>query len=187
MLIRIKNFIKFDIYILIIFLFLFSSKCFPSDAYLSPHLKNPKVIGSGIYKWFGIKIYKAKLISDNAKFSIDNWKDYNFALELNYLKKLNGEKIAEASIDEINEFNIYPDDKKEQWLIKMKKIFPDVDKGSKLTGLFTTSGKVFFFLNKEIIGEILDKEFGVAFFSIWLSEKTSAPKFRKKLFNLKKD
>ena len=67
----------------------------------------------------------------------------------------------------------------------MKKIFPNVEEGQQLTGLFSPGQPSRFFLNGSSIGEIADPEFGPAFFGIWLHPKTSAPKLRQLLLGTK--
>jgi len=108
-----------------------------------------------------------------------------FALELEYTRTLYGEKIAIASIDEIKKLGIGTNTQHEQWLTDMKKIFPNVEEGQQLTGIFTPGQPSRFFFNGKPIGDIADPEFGPAFFGIWLHPKTSAPKLRQVLLNTK--
>jgi hypothetical protein len=63
----------------------------------------------------------------------------------------------------------------------MEKIFPDVDKGSEITGIRTDTTATLFFHNGLEIGRIDDPNFTNAFFKIWLGPQTSAPDLRKKL------
>ena len=63
----------------------------------------------------------------------------------------------------------------------MRKIFPDVGKGVRLTGVYTGTDETIFYKNNSEIGRIKDPDFSKAFFGIWLDEKTSAPDLRRSL------
>ena len=90
-----------------------------------------------------------------------------------------------ASIDEIKKLGLGSAAQHEQWLADMKKIFPDVNEGQQLTGVFAPGQASRFFFNGKPIGDIDDPEFGLAFFGIWLHPKTSAPKLRQALLGSK--
>ena len=92
---------------------------------------------------------------------------------------------ADASIDEIKKLGIGTNAQHDQWLADMKKIFPNVEEGYQLTGVFSPGQPSRFFLNGKSIGDITDPEFGPAFFGIWLHPKTSAPKLRQLLLSTK--
>jgi len=65
-----------------------------------------------------------------------------------------------------------------RWSAQMKQLFPDVREGDRLTGVFDPARGVRFFHNDQPIGSIDDTDFGRAFFSIWLDERTQAPSLR---------
>ena len=141
-------------------------------------LADASLSGSGTYKWFGLRLYEARLWVDKRKFSAANWTSSAFALELIYARRLYGERIAVASIDEIKKLGIGTSAQHEAWLAAMKKVFPDVEEGTQLTGLFVPGQPSRFFRDGQLIGEVPDPEFGLAFFGIWLNPRTSAPKLR---------
>lgn len=107
--------------------------------------------------------------------------DKPFALQLTYLRKLDGKKIADRSIEEMRGQGMDNEVKLATWHAQLRKIFPDVDNGLRLTGVYTKYGATVFYENNTEIGKINDPEFGQAFFDIWLNEKTSAPGLRSKL------
>lgn len=111
-------------------------------------------------------------------FQPPNWSSSSLALELIYARKLYGERIAVASTDEIKKLGIGTPAQHEAWLAAMKKIFPDVEDGTQLIGLYSPGQATRFFRDGASVGEIADPEFGPAFFGIWLHPKTSAPKLR---------
>ncbi|MED5425443.1 MAG: chalcone isomerase family protein, partial [Pseudomonadota bacterium] len=90
-------------------------------------------------------------------------------------------KIAQRSIDEMKKQGDLSADDSDKWLSLMNSIFPDVSEGDVITGIATKDGTSVFYVNGEKADEIEDKVFTQRFFDIWLSDKTSEPKFRKKL------
>jgi len=156
-----------------------------SPAYVRQALPEATLVGQGLYRWFGLSIYKARLWGDKTKVTATGWANNSFALELEYTRTLYGEKIAIASIDEIKKLGIGTNAQHDQWLADMKKIFPNVEEGYQLTGVFSPGQPSRFFLNGKSIGDITDPEFGPAFFGIWLHPKTSAPKLRQLLLSTK--
>ncbi len=64
---------------------------------------------------------------------------------------------------------------------ELKKAFPDVKSGDKLTGVSVPGKGTRFFFNGRLTSEINDPTFGDAFFAIWLDEKTKQPGLRKAL------
>jgi hypothetical protein len=109
----------------------------------------------------------------------------HFALELHYLRKLEGAEIAKVSIEEIKRLNIGTDAQQASWLRSMKSLFPNVDKGSRLTGIHLPGEATRFYRDGKLLGEIADPEFGPAFFSIWLDTRTREPALRHALLGIK--
>jgi hypothetical protein len=157
----------------------------PSPGYVRQVLPETTLVGQGMYRWFGLSVYKARLWGDKAKVTATGWPTSSFALELEYTRKLDGEDIAIASIDEIKKLGLGTNAQHDQWLAGMKKLFPNVDEGHKLTGIFIPEQPSRFFLDGKLIGAIDDPEFGPAFFGIWLHPKTTAPKLRQLLLGTK--
>ena len=145
---------------------------------LKQALPDATVIGSGSFRWFGLKLYDASLWAVRGSFNPDNWQSASLALELNYARSLEGRRIAEASIDEMKKLSIGTPAQHKAWDEAMKQVFPDVDKTTQLTGLYAPGQPTRFFRNGAAIGEIADPAFGPAFFAIWLHPKTTAPKLR---------
>lgn len=135
-------------------------------------------LGSGAFRWFGLKLYDAKLWAKKRSASADDWINTPLALELTYTRTLHGTRIAEASIDEMKKLGIGTATQQRAWLDAMKQVFPNVDEGTQLVGLYQPGQATRFFRDGVAIGEVSDPEFGPAFFSIWLHPRTSAPKLR---------
>ena len=140
-------------------------------------LPGASVIGSGSFRWFGLKLYDATLYAER-NFDADNWATAPLGLELAYARSLVGDKIAEASADEMKKLGVANAAQLRAWEDEMKRVFPDVGDGTRLTGVYRPGQATRFFRNGEAIGEIADPAFGPAFFAIWLHPSTSAPKLR---------
>ena len=157
------------------------STALANSGVLKQALPEASVIGSGSFRWFGLKLYDASLWAVRGSFNPDNWQSASLALELNYARSLEGRRIAEASIDEMKKLSIGTPAQHKAWDEAMKQVFPDVDKTTQLTGLYAPGQPTRFFRNGAAIGEIADPAFGPAFFAIWLHPKTTAPKLRSAL------
>ena len=146
------------------------------------HIRNeiPEAVlqGSGSYRWFGLRIYDASLWTEP-----QGWQGNNphFALDLTYARSLYGRKIAEASLTEIEKLKFGSTEQHQRWLQQMNALFPDVNEGSRITGIYHAGNSARFYLNGKWLGEIKDPEFAKAFFAIWLDPRTSAPRLREQL------
>jgi len=141
-------------------------------------LPEASVMGSGSFRWLGLKLYDASLWVDRSNFNPETWQRAPLALELNYARSLDGKRIADASIDEMKKLGIGSAAQHKAWGEAMRQVFPNVDSTTQLTGLYQPGQATRFFRNGVAIGEIADPEFGPAFFAIWLHPKTTAPKLR---------
>lgn len=141
-------------------------------------LPNAAPVGSGSFRWFGLKVYDARLWAERRSIGADDWVRTPLALELTYARTLYGSRIADASVDEMKKLGIGSAAQRRAWLDAMKQIFPDVEQGTQLIGVYRPGQATRFIRNGVAVGEIADPEFGPAFFAIWLHPRTSAPKLR---------
>lgn len=133
--------------------------------------------GGGELRFFGLSVYDGWFWNTGTGWSLDQ----PFALDLHYHRSLEGASIAERSSDEIEKLGRGTDEQRARWGDAMKRIFPNVAKGDRITGVHTPPGLVQFFANGKLIGSVVDREFAQAFFGIWLDPKTSRADFRRKL------
>lgn len=154
-----------------------------------PHIRaaipDARFAGSGAFRWFGLKIYDAELWLGKDSVPVENVSSGPYALDLRYARHLVGKKIAEASIDEISKLGIGTLAQRKSWLGSMTALFPDVEKDSRITGVYAPGQATRFYLNGAPLGVIADAEFGPAFFGIWLHPKTSEPTLRRALLGLR--
>lgn len=153
-----------------------------ADLPVPPHIKNEipdaRLAGQGDFKWLMLKIYGAQLWVGDAGFRSDAPAANVFALDLRYARSLEGKRIAESSKDEMQKLGLGSAEQHRIWLQKMTGLFPDVQEGSHITGVYLPAVGARFYLDGKPLGEILDPEFGRVFFAIWLDPKTSAPALR---------
>ena len=129
---------------------------------------------------WGFDVYDAKLWT-RAGFAPATYVRHPFALELAYLRGLKGAAIAQRSLDEMKRQAPINDSQGQVWLQAMQALFPDVQKGDRITGVNKPDQGAEFWLNDRRLGQVNDPLFAQLFFGIWLSPQTSAPEVRKAL------
>ena len=140
-------------------------------------LEQPQIVGQARLKVLLFKVYDATLYAPQGRYSPDD----QFALSLRYLRAFDGDKIAQRSVEEMRKQGYTNERKLAQWLRQMTALFPNVQAGTELTAVKTSSGDAVFYRGLERIGQIKDAEFSQQFFNIWLGAKTSEPEMRKEL------
>lgn len=160
-------------------LLLLSQTVFALEEVAQKHMENPSIVGKGRLKVLLFKVFDATLYAPEGQFN----KQQPFALSLTYLRKLDGAKIAEKSIEEIRAQGVDDQALLDKWNKRLLDIFPDVKKGSNITGVRDSQGYTQFYFNGGLVGSVEDTQFTEHFFDIWLGESTSEPVLRKKLLN----
>jgi hypothetical protein len=147
---------------------------------IDDYIKEPEKVGEGRLTFMFWQVYDASLFAEDGE-----WQENKpFALSLKYLRELDGDKIADRSIEEIRRQGFNDELKMAAWHQLLIQIFPDVKDGSVLTGVLTEDKRTVFYLADNRIGEITDPEFGQHFFNIWLGSNTSQPQLRHKLLSI---
>lgn len=137
-----------------------------------------RLLGQGVLRWFGLRIYEARLWAGVAGLDPARYDQAAFALDLLYARALEGAAIAQASHKEIARMGFGSPDQRAGWLDAMTRIFPDVRPGDRITGVNRPERGVAFFRNDQPIGAIDEPAFSRAFFAIWLDRRTVAPDVR---------
>jgi hypothetical protein len=130
--------------------------------------------GEGTLRWFGIRVYDATLWAGDPHASFLA----PLRLELLYARPLSGRAIAERSAQEIARLGFGTPAQRDAWLADMRRLFPDVGPGDRLTGEHLPGYGARFTRNGQSLGEVADPAFSRAFFSIWLDPRTSEPALR---------
>jgi hypothetical protein len=153
-----------------------------------PWLPQSRRIGSSTLRVLGMSVYDAELFA-LAGFEATAFAAHPLVLELRYRRSLTGNDIAEFSLKEMRRLAGAPgldETRAERWLQFMRRAFPDVRAGDRLTGQWRpAAGATRFAANDGAAQELADAEFGPRFFGIWLARETSRPQLREQLLGLK--
>ena len=147
-------------------------------AYIARDIADARLSGEGKLRWFGLRVYDARLYVPARGLNLADLGAPPFALQMTYARKLSGRAIAESSRDEMEKLGAGSEEQRAAWLREMIRIFPDVKAGQTLAGIHLTNGATRFFFDDRFVGAIDDAAFGRAFFAIWLDPQTSAPRLR---------
>jgi len=131
-------------------------------------------------RFWGFDVYDARLWTPQG-FRFSQATQFRFALELQYLRRLEGEAIASRSLDEMRRLATVTDAQAQSWLLAMREVFPNVKEGDRITGINVPGEVVEFWVNGQRAGDVTDTAFANLFFGIWLNERTSEPKLRAQL------
>ena len=129
---------------------------------------------------WGFEVYDARLWTPLG-FRHSQHAQHPFALELQYLRRLEGASIASRSIDEMRRVGSFSDAQAQGWLSAMSALFPNVNQGDRITGVNLPGLGAEFWVNGQRVGMVKDPAFARLFFGVWLDERTSEPKMRAKL------
>lgn len=131
-------------------------------------------------RFFGLAVYDIALWAPSPV-PADSWERQALALAITYRRNLSGERIAERSLDEMRRGGPIDDATAQGWLAEMKRLFPDVNDGDRITGVLQPGQAARFHLNGRLVGELRDARFAALFFGIWLAPWTSEPALRSAL------
>src|SRR5204863_10208668 len=105
--------------------------------------------GGGEMRVFGLAVYDGWYWAASTDYSIA----LPFALDLHYARALEGARIAERSVNEIEKLGFGTAEQRLRWGGAMRSIFPSVAKGDRLTGVNLPGHSVAFFHNGRTIGD----------------------------------
>lgn len=140
-------------------------------------LDDPKPLGSGEMRWFGLKLYDATLWASGGRYQPAG----GFALSLRYARDFDGVRLAGASIDEIRRLGERDEAKLARWQDVLASVFPNVKAGEVITGVKLADGSARFFHQGRVLPAVDDRALSDAFFAIWLDPRTREPALRAKL------
>lgn len=145
-------------------------------------------LGQGTYRWWGIKVYDARLMVEKS-FDGNYFYSRPIALEIQYDIDIDSDDLIETTKEEWDELSISKTDwcrNRDEWVTQLASIWPNLEQGDKLRHEVNRKGESLFFFNNVYLGKISDLNFGPCFLSIWLAPDTSAPRLRKRLLALQK-
>jgi hypothetical protein len=141
----------------------------------------PRIQGEARLRFLGLHVYDIRLWTPRGPVPAERWAVSPLALEIAYARALVGRLIAERSLKEMQRAGPVPPAVGERWLQSMTQIFPDVQAGDRITGLYSPDREARFFHNGKERGTVSDPEFARRFFGIWLADNTSEPSLRERL------
>lgn len=144
---------------------------------ISEWVPQAKLVGQAKMTYLFWDVYDARLYAADGQWQAST----PFALELNYLRDLDGEAIAKRSVEEIRKQGFSDEAVLARWYQQLSAILPDVKKGTRLTGVVDQNKHTRFYLDGQPLAEVNEPLFSTWFFNIWLSEATSEPKLRAQL------
>lgn len=147
-------------------------------AWVGRYVPDARAAGEGDLRWYGLRVYTARLWASGGRIAPERFADVPFALDLRYAVALEGAKIAERSAQEIERMGFGDPSRRGRWQEAMKRAFPDVARGDRLTGVNAPGRGARFYHNDRAVGTVDDPEFAAAFFAIWLDPRTVAPALR---------
>jgi hypothetical protein len=155
-------------------------------ALASPQLPGARLQGEATLRFWGLRVYHARLWT-LPDFRHSAPVEQPLVLELEYLRELKGQAIAERSLQEMQRAGPIPEAQAQRWLAEMHRIFPDVKAGDRISGLHLPGQGARFWHNGRQTGQIDDPTFARLFFGIWLAPSTSEPEMRQSLLGITPD
>ena len=139
-----------------------------------------RLVGQGTLRWFGLAVYEARLWAPDG-FDGQRFEAHPFALELRYLRRLDGSAITERALDEMRRTGPIAETEAAAWRAAMRAAFPDVAPGDRLTGVHHPAQGTRFHFNGRVTGVLGDTLFARRFYAVWLGTQTSQPGLRAQL------
>lgn len=150
-----------------------------------PWLPQSRRIGSATLRVLGFAVYEASLFA-RADFDAADFAAHPLVLEIRYRRALAGADIAEYSLQEMRRAAAFDESTGTRWLQFMRRAFPDVQAGDRLTGMWQPgSASSRFAANDGAPEQLQDAAFGPRFFGIWLAPQASRPDLRAQLLGLR--
>ncbi len=156
----------------------------PLPNFIEKEWKSLNIVGQTTLKKFGFHVYDATFWVNNHqgdKFSSDMIETSICALSITYARKIKAKHLLSNTKKEWQRLGIADHYQTDAWLKILSNIWPNVDKGDQLIFIKTNDGKNVFYSKEKILGTIDDPNFGTAFLSIWLDEKSKFKRNRKEL------
>lgn len=141
-----------------------------------------KQVGQAKFTVLFWDIYQSRLLTSSGSFSALSAQE-PILFEIRYLRDITSKDLVDRTVEQWQHIgekeSLYS-----EFIQRLAELWPDIKKGDQLSLLTSHDGSSEFFHNGKSIGVIEAKEFGPLFLAIWLSEKTSQPKLRKRLLGL---
>lgn len=146
-------------------------------------LPTAELVGEGTLRYFGLRIYDARLWSAAGDFDPQQ----PFALELTYHRSISRDALVETSMDELRRLADASISEAQllDWQTQMNQAFVDVEPGQRITGVFLPGDGARFYAGDRLQHEVPDTRFARAFFDIWLDPRSRDRGLRARLLGLR--
>lgn len=151
-------------------------------------LPGAAVVGRATLRFMGVAVYDARLLA------LPGWHvqalgQQPIVLELSYRRAFRGTDIARRSLQEMQRAAALPEATHARWLATLQQLFPDVQPGDRIAGLWRPGIGARFVLTRadgriQPLGGTDDAVLAERFFGIWLAPTTSEPQLRRALLGL---
>lgn len=178
---------RFKILVILVLLFLISNHVFANNSTPKGSFFNVgslkrsvalELVGEARFSFLFWDIYQSQLQTSSGQYPVDIEKESIF-YEIQYFIDITQENLLESTVEQWQHLgisaNVY-----QKYIPELSTIWPDISEGD-ILALFVQANHSCFYFNGEYIGKIVEPEFADNFLAIWLSEKTSEPKLRRKL------
>lgn len=154
----------------------------PALADWRPALQDGRLVGSGDFTWFGLRLYSARTFSPVTPLA---WSQ-PFVLELTYHRSLSRDTLVEASLDEMRRLGgaDLSEATLARWAALMREAFVDVRPGTRIAGLYQPGKGGSFYVDGQLRRQFDDAGFARGFFAIWLDPRARDPQLRQRLSGL---
>lgn len=133
-----------------------------------------RMVGKGRLRWWGFHVYDAALWAREGRWQAEA----PYVLDIIYARNITGAQLADTSVDEIRRLGVKDEARLARWGAQLRAVFPDVQPGSRLTGVYRQQRGAQFFSGARLLGSIDDPELARRFFEIWLDPRTQTPELR---------
>ena len=163
--------------LLMLFIPLASLAVSPLPGPVSAKMPDLRPAGEGRFSWLGLHIYDAALWTRSDAFTVNS----EFVLDIRYARNISAKRLVSTSVREMRRLGFDDPAQLGKWAEDMTRVFPDIHKGDRLTGVNLPGVGAEFYHNGRFVGMVADERFAIAFFSIWLDPRTREPELRESL------
>jgi hypothetical protein len=133
-----------------------------------------QLVGEAHLKFLFWPIYHSQLYSADGSYQAGQ---RPLQLDIHYQRSIAaGDLVTRTGLEWETQGLAHP--QQQQWLQRLRELWPDVDNGDVLTLAVGPDDVSRFYLNGELLGHMDDPAFTRSFLDIWLSPNTSRPELR---------
>ncbi len=151
-----------------------------------PDWQQWQTVGEAQLTWFIFDVYKSTLKAPDGQYLVSSdVSPHAFALEINYQRDISKQQLLDVTDEQWQKLG-FTQAYRQQWILELTDMFPNINKGDELT--YLTDGKTGQLIYRQsgskpyqTVGYVNDERLNDAFLSIWLSPQTEFPRLRQQL------